>query len=233
MESEKKKNAMQRTVVSLKAEIKMLGQEIERLDNVIVKKQSTIKELDESLKENKDTMLSFADSATTTFSGQITKIKDAISQRNLINHSIKALEKSKLAVEIEIAEKKQKTFKSTGLGFIQSAIKEVGNSLNSLTKKENDTKVQILKLKREEANLFNSTVKLKTEKVTSEQTLKILEVEAKTIEKKREANLKELAREQVKVRSIRNAERDIQAMRRRLTDEYKKVYKSNPRRSII
>ena len=43
MESEKKKNAMQRTVVSLKAEIKMLGQEIERLDNVIVKKQSTIR----------------------------------------------------------------------------------------------------------------------------------------------------------------------------------------------
>jgi len=233
MESDKKKNAMERTLKQVKDEIAMASKQLQSLGDSIEVKKQELTQINNLLKDNKKTVLSFIDSTAATFSGQIIKIKDAISQRKYLNKTIKALEKSKLAIEIEIIEKQKETFKATGLGFIESGIKEVSASLDDLIKKENLTELQIFKLKREEANLLYSTKKLKTEKVTSEQALKVLEIEARTIEKKREANLKELAREQVKVRSIRNAERDIQAMRRRFTDEYKKVYKSKPRRNTI
>jgi len=230
---EKKAIAYERTLVSLKADIKRAGEEIQRLDGLIAERKQQLHALHVNLADKKTDIVAFKESSATILHTKVSTIKDAISQRNQINRSIKELERAKVAVEAEIAEKQKQTFVPTGIPLINQALLEVKKQFEILTKATQTEIEKKNKLQSEVANLEDVTRRLASEKKKAEATTTVLLVEADELNKRREAVLKELAREEAKTKAIRNHERDIQAMRRRLTDEYKKVYKSKPRRSTI
>lgn len=217
----------------VKADIAVTSQEIKRLDEVKQERLKELRELDTLLNDKRKSVSSFVDSSADVFNKGIESVKGAISQRKKIEENINKLEKAKAAVEVEIAERQKKTFVNTGLQFVNQAIVQVKKELDVLTKATKKKEDMHRRLEREIANLEVTNIKLAEEKKAGKSAVKALVVQAKEAEQRRSDVLRELAKEEAKARSIRKYERDITVMRKRLTDEYKKVYKSKSRRSTI
>lgn len=232
-EKQKKANALERTLVSVKRDLALVSQQFKDLDVKIAERRKELAALDVQLDQKRSTVAAFSDSTADIFNKNVSSIKDAVSQRKHITKSINELEKARSFVEAEIAERRKETIKVPSITFVNQALSQVKKQFDNLTKETIATEDKKNALLREIANLEYARGKLKDDSTANQQIVVALQTQASAITRERDANLKELAREETKTKALRAKERDIRVMHKRLTDEYKKVYNSKRRRSTM
>jgi len=225
--------ALERSLKNVKSDIALFSQELKRLDETIMQRRRDIKALDETLAGRRSVVAQFTESASDILNKEINHVRNVIAQRKFIGEQLRQLQKAKIAVELEIAENKNTTPVVPELKIVNQLIGYVKKSLDDLTKKNENEEARQLRLKREVASIEDAERRIKAQKKITEANLKVAQVQLTQAEKEYDARTKALAKESVKLNLIRQNERDTNALKRRLTDAYKKVYDSKPRRAKL
>ena len=214
--------ALERTLVDVKGEIADASKELKSYGEKIEERKKELRQLGERLSTERLAIKSLSNSASDIFNKNINSVKEAISQRKVVNKTIKDLENTRFLIEKTIAEKKKEEVRLPGHGLVKQVIVRAQKLLNHLEQETAQKEKVSENLTRENSNLSDANRRLKLVKTETQDLVMQAKQELAEIEVKRKAHYKKIAEEEAKLARIKKYERDIRIMHKRIQDKYKK-----------
>lgn len=187
--------------------------------------------LDAVLDEKRSLVARFEDMMLGVFFRRDTEKQEKERYIVKLDSTIKNLEDARDLLNAEVSLRKNEVPESEGSVLVQSLIDELHPILDKLLNNIDVSEAEVKALADKKSALQEATKNLAVTAEEHEQKIADAKVELEAINKKRDAVLKEMAREKNQLKVIRQRERDSSAMHRRLSDEYIKVYATLPRRN--
>lgn len=219
------------TSLTFKRDIEEAQAVLTTLFNEIELRKKELKTLNIVLDEKRDLMSRFEEMVASVFSRGEKQMKDKEHDIDLLDRTISELQQTRDLLEQECLAQKENIREPEGGAMVNSVIQQLEPILDKMLGDISVAESKISLLQKQKVKWEVAVNKLVNEASEQETRLEYAQTRFDEIESQRSNALKELAREKAKMALIRNRERDVSVMQRRLSEEYKLVFKSQPSRT--